>query len=164
MAFEKLSREIVQLSEADSWDRAKSEWGLAYVIMLEPRRPRETCLCGHYPIREICVLRNSANHNEARVGNCCVMRFLGDLESDSIFRGLRRVRESEDRSLGWEALLMAARAGWLTDWELQFYMDTLNKRRLSAKQINKRARINSKVLRRVCSATNLSPARAEVSA
>lgn len=78
MAEFQLTREILERSTATTWDAAKLEWTLHEVF--ESEEP-ETCLCGHYPIIENCVLRNKTNGAFATVGNCCVKKFIG-LPSD----------------------------------------------------------------------------------
>jgi hypothetical protein len=69
-----LAQAMLPLSVADSWQQAKLEWTLAEVYRQDDP---ETCLCGHYPIIEICVLENKKNGNRAEVGNVCVKKFLG---------------------------------------------------------------------------------------
>ena len=49
----KLGREIIALSEADHWDLARLEWGIEDIYM---QQEPEACLCGHFPINELCVL------------------------------------------------------------------------------------------------------------
>jgi hypothetical protein len=87
-----LTAEIVQRSEAGVWDAAKLEWELLHVF--EAEEP-ETCLCGHYPIIEICILHNRLKGKEVLVGNCCVKKFVG-LPSDKIFQAVKRSRHSRD--------------------------------------------------------------------
>jgi len=74
MSEYRLIAEIIGHSEAATWDQAKMEWGLAEVYQAEEP---ETCLCGHFPIIELCVLRNKLNLAQVTVGNCCVKKFLG---------------------------------------------------------------------------------------
>lgn len=51
----KLTEEIINLSESDQWDFAKLEWNFEFAYYAgEP----QSCLCGHYPIRNICVIKN----------------------------------------------------------------------------------------------------------
>jgi hypothetical protein len=84
MSQYELASKIIALRVADTWDQAKIEWSLFDVFKeVEP----DTCLCGHYPIIENCVLRNRENRNRAIVGNVCVKKFLG-LPSDKIFQGV----------------------------------------------------------------------------
>ncbi len=69
-----LIEEIISRSHSNDWNSAKNEWSFEYVYQSEEK---ETCLCGHHPIINICVLKNSINNNETEVGNCCVNKFLG---------------------------------------------------------------------------------------
>lgn len=137
-----LTREILALSHSNNWDMAKLEWTLAEVY--ESDEP-ETCLCGHFPIIEICILTNRINHNTASVGNCCVKKFIG-LPSDRIFQAVKKVRKSNESSLNAEAIQHAFDKGWISEWEHTFYFDTMRKRKLSEKQLQIRIRINEKVL------------------
>lgn len=105
----------------------------------------ETCLCGHYPIIENCVLRNKTNGEFATVGNCCVKKFLG-LPSDLIFQAIKRVRVDGDKSLNAEALEYARGRGWINDWEFDFYLRIMRKRAMTDKQLAKKRQINAKFL------------------
>lgn len=138
----KLAQEIVARSVADDWDRARLEWTLVEVYREDEA---ETCLCGHYPINELCVIHNMKNGQHAVVGNVCVNKFLG-LSSEKIFQGLRRIGTDEGRALNADAVMHAHERGWINDWERDFYLDTRRKRKLSAKQQAKRVQINRKVL------------------
>lgn len=147
MAEYQLAQEIICRSVADTWPQAKLEWYLEDVY--EADEP-ETCLCGHFPIIELCVLRNRLNENEATVGNCCVKKFLG-LPSDKIFQAVKRVRADAGRSLNAETISHAYQKGWITEWERNFYFDIMKKRLLSEKQLAKKLMINQKVLARISS-------------
>lgn len=142
MSEYKLSDEIIQLSQADVWDLAKLEWRLSEVY--EADAP-ETCLCGHYPIIEVCVLLNTLNGNLAEVGNSCVKKFMG-LSSDKIFQAVKRIRKDDEKSLNAEALSHAFERGLINKWEFDFSIDTMRKRNLSPKQLQKRKDINAKML------------------
>jgi len=142
MAHYELATKIVALSVADTWDEAKLEWSLIDVFKEEEP---DTCLCGHYPIIENCVLGNRLNGQQAIVGNVCVKKFLG-LPSDKIFQAINRIAQDNERSLNAEAIDHAHRKGWINDWERKFYFDTMRKRSLSGKQRDKRIQINDKVL------------------
>lgn len=147
MAAFKLFAEIVARSVAKNWDDAVREWGLQDVYECDPGEP-ETCLCGHFPIVELCALRNRRNGIEVEVGNCCVKRFMG-LPSDKIFAGLKRVRKNDEAALNVAAAEHAKAKGWINDWEYGFLIDTARKRKLSAAQMKKRQQINARVLRNV---------------
>ena len=143
MSEYKLTQEIILLSEADLWDAAKIEWTLSEVY--EAEEP-ETCLCGHFPIIEICVLKNKLNHNLAVVGNCCVKKFIG-LPSDKIFQAVKRVRKDNEKSLNAEAIQHAFKKNWINEWERDFYLNIMRKRNLTTNQRNKKIRVNEKMLR-----------------
>jgi hypothetical protein len=139
----RLTQEIIALSNSNTWESAKNEWQLSEIY--EEEEP-STCLCGHYPIIEICVLRNRFNGNETIVGNVCVKKFLG-LPSDRIFAAIKRISKDNSKSLNKEAIEYMNERGWLTDWEYGFCCNTMKKRVLSEKQMNSRVGINQKLLR-----------------
>lgn len=154
MSKYKLSKEIVALSEANTWYEAKLEWLLDNVY--EAEEP-ETCLCGHFPIIEICVLRNKENHNSAVVGNCCVKKFIG-LPSNKIFQAYKRVRKDDTKSVNAEALEHAYGKHWISDWEIGFYFDIMRKRNLSVNQARKKKEINTKLAKMMKKAYDRTPA------
>lgn len=133
---------IITLSVSRIWDEAKIEWGLFNIYEADEF---ETCLCGHYPIKEICVLQNKNNRNFVTVGNCCVKKFMG-LPSDLIFQAVKRVRKDDGKSLNAEAIAHAYEKGWINEWEYKFSIDTMNKRKLSSGQLQKRQQVNAKML------------------
>lgn len=142
MAHYELAAKIIDLSVATTWDEAKLEWSL--IDVFKEDEP-DTCLCGHFPILENCLLRNRRNGNEAIVGNVCVKKFLG-LPSDKIFQAINRIAQDNPRSLNAEAIDHAHRKGWINDWERTFYFNTMRTRNLSPRQRQKRIEINDNVL------------------
>ncbi|MEL5876578.1 hypothetical protein [Cereibacter sphaeroides] len=86
--FQQLKAAILALSQAADLEVAKKEWRL--VDISEADEP-ETCLCGHFPIIELCTIANAATAKSVDVGNVCMKRFLG-FRSDLIFQSLKRVR------------------------------------------------------------------------
>jgi hypothetical protein len=142
MSEYKLTEEIINRSQSKVWDMAKLEWSLHQIY--EAEEP-ETCLCGHFPIIEICALRNKLNGQFATVGNCCVKKFIG-LPSDLIFQAVKRVRKDNQKSLNAEAIQHAYEKGWINEWEYEFSIDTMRKRNLSQKQLQTRMKVNEKML------------------
>lgn len=140
--FQQLKSEILALSKAEDWEVAKKEWKLAAVS--EADTP-ETCLCGHYPIIELCSINNSLTGNSVDVGNVCVKRFLG-LRSDLIFQSIKRIKKDLDKSLGADATAFFHERGVINNWEYQFQQNTMRKRVLSEAQATTRRSINKKVL------------------
>ena len=141
----KLIQEIIAISKSDIWEIAKTEWKLHQIFF--SKQPA-TCLCGHFPIIELCEIQNSKNNNIATVGNCCVKKFIG-LPSDKIFQAVKRVRRDCGKSLNGDAIELARDKNWINDWEYNFYVDTFRKRNLSERQITKKRQINEKVLLRM---------------
>ena len=140
-----LTTEILNRSVAKTWDEAKLEWSLLEVY--EAEIP-ETCLCGHFPIVELCVLTNRRIRGQATVGNCCVKKFIG-LPSDKIFQAVKRIRKDQTKSLNTEAVKHAYDRRWISEWEKNFYFDIMRKRNLSPKQAVKKNEINLLVLARM---------------
>lgn len=138
----KLTHEIIARSESSIWVAAKLEWVLHEIYDTEEP---ETCLCGHYPIKELCVLRNKINDGRATVGNCCVKKFMG-LPSDLIFQAVKRVRADSSKSLNAESLSHAFDKHWINQWEYEFYARIMSKRKLTLKQCEKKQQINEKFM------------------
>lgn len=141
-SFEQLKAGILRLSKATVWDVAKKEWKL--VDVTEADEP-ERCLCGHYPIIELCTISNTVTGSTVDVGNVCVKRFLG-IRSDLIFASLKRIRRDPSKSIGADAAAFFHGRGVINDWEYEFQQDTMRKRNLSEKQLSSRRKINAKIL------------------
>lgn len=150
MSEYQLTERLIARSVADTWDEAKLEWGLEHVWREDEP---DTCLCGHFPIIEICLLRNRRNNNTAIVGNCCVKKFT-NLPSDLIFQAVKRIESDVEHAINAETIHHAHEKGWINDWERKFYMDTWRKRKLSGAQHTKRVQINQKVLANIVRARN----------
>lgn len=134
----KLSREIIKLSQSKDWIQAKLEWSLHNVW--ESSEPQE-CICGHFPIIEICEIKNKLNGNIAEVGNSCVKKFMG-LPSNSVFRALKRVRKDISKSLNKEAIELVFHKKLINDWERAVYLNIMRKRKLSEKQVQVKREVN----------------------
>ncbi len=140
--FKLLKEEILKLSRAKIWDAAKLEWRLEQVF---DSGEHETCLCGHFPIREICVLRNQLNGNGAEVGNVCVKKFLG-IRSDKVFACLKRISKNLSAGLNAETIELFFGQRLISAWEREFSLDTMRKRSLSGNQLAKRKQITRTIL------------------
>lgn len=138
----KLTNEILLRSNSQVWAIAKLEWKLHEIY--EADEP-ETCLCGHFPIKELCILRNQINSGFATVGNCCVKKFIG-LPSNLIFQAIKRVRADSTKSLNGDSLAHGLEKGWINQWEFDFYLRIMSKRNLTSKQAAKKKQINEKFM------------------
>lgn len=145
-----LMEQLLKLSSSPLWAEAKREWQLECVFLLDSHDEPRRCTCGHYPIRELCVLKNRETEHRATVGNTCVKQFLGMEDADDIVNSLRRVRDHPDKSsLSPTAAIYAHDRGWLDDWQLDFCLTIAGKRKLRPKQLAKREEINRIVIIRM---------------
>jgi len=140
--FKALSAEILKRSKATDWPTARREWALIDVYEADED---ETCLCEHYPIREICVIKNTITGITAEVGNVCVKRFLG-IRSDLIFSGLKRIRSDLSKALNDDAIVFFHNAKVINDWEYDFLQNTKQKRILSTAQERTRINLNRRIV------------------
>jgi hypothetical protein len=138
----KLIMEIKNLSHSKDWFIARTEWEFKEIYISDFP---ETCLCGHFPIKEVCVLQNKINNNEITVGNCCVKKFIKPA-SERIFQSFKRIKKDSRKSFNREAIEHAFKNSRINQWEYIFYSDTLRKRNLSLKQLEKRKQINEKII------------------
>jgi hypothetical protein len=139
----KLTEEIIKLSNSKIWDTAKVEWNFEYAYYNEEL---QTCLCGHYPIKNICVIKNVQNKKETEIGNCCVNKFLGIKDGNKIFTAIKKLKNDKSKSMGSDVLEYLRNKKVLTDFDYKFYSDTVRKRKLTEKQITQRERINQKLI------------------
>jgi hypothetical protein len=142
--LKQLHRDIIYRGVADNWAEARLEWRLVDVAYAdEPQR----CLCGHFPIIEICNLRNLKNGNEAEVGNVCVGEFMVGINSGKVFDCIRRIRKDDIKPLNPDTFELFHNNGVLTEWEYSFCKKTWRDRNLGTLQMITRRNINRKILR-----------------
>jgi len=139
----KLTEEIISLSESKLWDSAKNEWRFEFAYYAEEL---QSCLCGHYPIRNICVIKNRINAVVTEVGNCCINKFLGIETGNKIFSSIKKLREDLTASMGAEVIDYFYRKGGMSDFDYKFYQSIFRKRNMSAKQMEIKEKINRKFL------------------
>ena len=140
--FEKFKAEILSLSRSSEWLEAKPEWEL-HLVYLDTER---ACVCGHQPIKQICVIRNRENRHQAEVGNVCVHNFM-QLASRRIFAVLRRVRTEITKSLNPAALDLLTRRGVINSTECHDYLQYWRRRtNLTTRQRTQKIEINQRAL------------------
>ena len=49
----KLFKRVIELSESNSWDKAKKEWEQIAITQIDEGEDYGSCTCGHYPIKEL---------------------------------------------------------------------------------------------------------------
>ena len=106
----------------------------------------QTCLCGHFPIINICVILNLLNKNKTEVGNCCINKFLGIDTGDKILPSINRLKRDLSKSMSSESLAYLYDKGVISKKEYDFYFDIRKKRNLSLKQESFKQSINKKLI------------------
>lgn len=146
----KLPEELISLSEGKNWQEALREWRLDYVEMLSEGEDFKTCLCHHYPIREVCHIVNVVNNKHAVLGNCCVTK-LSQSESGyghvhKIFAAFKKIQEDICASANKELIKYAYNKGAINDKESDFYLNIWRKRKITELQEKWKEDINRKIV------------------
>lgn len=141
----KLFQEIISRSKSNEWEEAKKEWKFNDVY--ESDEPL-TCLCGHFPIMQVCVLQNVINQNEVEVGNECVKKFFNIKQADSIIKSIREIKSDITKSVNVKTLDFFRKKGCIDGWKYDFYNNIIRKspKSLSEKQLDKKREINNKMI------------------
>jgi hypothetical protein len=141
-ARDTLVRKILEMSDSGDWNLAVKEWNL---VCISSSDCAESCLCGHYPIIDLCHIRNRVTKISAIVGNVCVNNFLG-IGTTGLFSSYKLISNYIDKSMSEDLIYFSHRRRLINDWEKNFCLSTFRKRNLSDKAIDKRISINQKVL------------------
>jgi len=123
-----LIKNILELSESPIWDIAKKEWEIKGIVYLGKEDGYETCLCGHYPIKEVINIQNKENHNEAVTGNCCINK----IKDVSFVKSFTAIKKGKINS---EIIEFAYSKGFINTKSYEFALDVWRKRNLSGKQM-----------------------------
>jgi hypothetical protein len=121
-------REVMRNSSSDVWDVALREWDLIDVYW---STIGTHCICSH-AIHEVCVMKNRVNSNDIIVGNCCVEKF-PQFESDKDERKLAFQALSKDR-VNSSLIELSYKLGYINEWERDFSLDTMRKKKLTQRQ------------------------------
>lgn len=135
-----LIKRLLDLSDADVWDDAVFEWQLVNRYFDEDK---DSCLCGHYPIKEIVVFENKFNGNVTKLGNCCETILYNNGEKKSIYPALKEKRINK------ELIKYSRDMGYINEWEENFLFDTYRKRVFRGKQVIVFNKISSKLFFRI---------------
>jgi hypothetical protein len=152
----RLPEYLVALSEGNSFPAVLEEWELSHIEHLEQGEESETCLCTHYPIREVCHIVNIENDNLAIVGNCCVKRFEGDTAfagTHKIFDALKRLRVNIENTANKELIEYAHDTNIITNEDRKRYLKIWRKKKLTDRQFNFIRRVNQQILDKTSSKT-----------
>ena len=142
---ERLEEHIVALSVSDDFNAARVEWSLVHV---EYHEDWDKCPCGK-DIKELCYIRNDKNGQQTYVGNVCIKSFMG-ISTGNLFDGLRRIMDNPEANANEDLIRYAKQMGFLyDDKEYRFLLQTKNKRKLSAKQLAWKRKINRRILDKI---------------
>ncbi len=122
-----LIERILALSVSKLWKEAKEEWIHIDTYFAETLSERKACTCGHYPIKEICIIKNIKNENEAIVGNCCILRFTEQVDK-KVFKAL------SERRINQALISLAYKDNKINYREKNFLLDVWRKKRMTLKQ------------------------------
>lgn len=120
----RLIEEIIKLSDSKNWNDAVSEWQFYQLSIV----PNSTCLCEHYPIKELCHIRNLKNGNDTIVGNCCIRKFMGDDTRTKMFKAISKNR------LNKSLIEYAYEKNIINKWEFELTSNLWRKRILTPRQ------------------------------
>lgn len=123
-----LIERVMHLSKSTNWDDMKKEWTIYEIYYIPEEEEMETCLCGHYPIREVIVLENKITSYNIKIGNCCVNKFFENPDANKVFVALKKGKINR------MMIDIAYEKNWINDWEFNFLRDIWRKRKMSEKQ------------------------------
>ncbi len=135
----RLREETISLSVNKNFEEARKEWLLYNIYLEEDEENYMTCVCSHYPIKEIIELINKNNGNRMIVGNCCIKKIMGE-SKNKFYDALKR------SSVNATVINQGYRDGIINVWERDFMLDVHRKRKFSPKQYNLYDRINKRLL------------------
>lgn len=140
--FERLRDHILPLSQAETFEAARTEWVLECIEITDEF---DYCPCGQ-EIKEHCYIRNKVTGHKTYVGNVCVNRFIG-IDTGNLFDGLRRIKENPTANPNLAVIAYAESQGFLFDKEPRFLRETALKRVLTAPQKAWKEKINRRILK-----------------
>lgn len=140
--FERLKAHILPMSVSQVFEIARTEWSL---VAVEISDEWDECPCGK-DIKEHCYIRNRVNGRETYVGNVCINRFVG-IDTGNLFDGLKRIAKDPTANANHDLIEHAYKMGYLFgEKEYTFLKQTMLKRKLSAKQIDWKVKINRRIV------------------
>lgn len=136
-----LIKQVVKDGKSTDWSEAKKEWEVDAVYEIKNPDEYETCTCGHYPIKEVIVIKNKHNGRELIVGNCCINKFFAfNSDYSRFFHALQKGKINSDIiEQGFEDKV-------INEWEHSFMKDVWRKRKRTEKQRNKYSEIKQRLL------------------
>lgn len=141
--YEKLKIKVLELSNnANNFYEAIKEWELEKILHSEEP---ESCACSHFPIKELCFLKNNSTNTRLLVGNCCVKHF--EKNYDWFFYNVKRIKKGFRPNM--EMIEYLFKENIINNWEYDFLINMCNKKKLSFKQKNVLKDIIKKILNKL---------------
>ena len=138
----KLIESVMHNSVSQDWDSAIDEW---MIVGYEFVNGDGVCECGKEQISQLNYVRNRYTGHELIVGSECINKFFY-ADISGIHPSIRRVSKDINKSLYVRLVQTACQNGIISEADRRFYLDIINKRKLSAKQQSWKQSINSKIL------------------
>lgn len=125
MAKDKLKESVIELSINKDWSKAKLEWD---VVNIYEKDSYGTCLCGKYPIVEICELSNRNNQNKIIVWNEC-MKYFFEEDFGYIFKSIKRIRKDINKTVDEEVIHYAVKQWRISPEDAHRYVLPIKQRK-----------------------------------
>lgn len=144
-----LQAELLKLSESPVWSTAIKEWKLDSI---NQTGARETCLCSHYPITEVCYISNDRTGKTALVGNVCVKLFSEETElkgTHKIFSSLKKIKQNKKSSANKSLIDYAYEQKILSKEDYGMYLAIWRKKNYSKNQTAFKKEMNKRIIREI---------------
>jgi hypothetical protein len=146
--LEHIELSVLVLSASGSWETCRTEWFLDAIHFEDAP---ETCVCGGYPCRWVCLLVNRRTTDEHVVSAECAYRFF-EIDVSQVFQGLMALTMCIDASIPLELIEYACANRWLTTKAAAFLRQIRYSRKLKPPQAAFRRTLNIAILSK-CSNT-----------
>lgn len=138
----KLIESVMRNSVSEDWDSAIDEW---MIVGYEYVNGDGVCECGKEQISQLNYVRNRFTGHELIVGSECINKFFND-DIDGIHPSIKRVSKDINKSFYFRLIQTACQNGIISDMDRRFYLDIINKRKLTPKQQDWKRSINLRIL------------------
>ncbi len=144
-----LRQALTGMSQATEFKAALREWKIIDVKDLEENEGSETCLCGHYPIREIFTVFNATTGKTALIGSVCIRFFYHEGQftgAHTIIDSLRGLKRNPLNSANERLVKLAQDFGLIRQANVDFYVDIWRKQKLTNPQRVYKRNLNEIIL------------------
>jgi hypothetical protein len=145
----RLRQAIIEMSDADTWEEARQEWGFVGVEY----RDEGFCLCGKR-IKEHCHIVNPTTFSRTHVGNECIKHFTGVIKqadcTKEIFQAVKKLTKNFFTHPGGHLAALAFQNGWIRLNDYKF-LQTTERRSLTTPQLSWMRDINKRIAKGLAS-------------